>query len=188
MPSQSSSKEQADALPASSPIEGDHGWGLVEQFYCRVLQRPPETDQAILGWLDYLNSHTVKDMVRAGILSDEFKLGFLNGKSDETLARTLYDVLLARAVDAGDGLATWGKEVGLFGWENVVDRFLASDEYNNSFGNDAVPGGGRAGCGPQLPSQSQSPSKEPSTMPSKKKTKKTKKEMMPCLMVGEGCF
>jgi hypothetical protein len=32
----------------------------------------------------------------------------------------------------------------LYGWENVVDRLLASDEYNNSFGDDAVPGGGRA--------------------------------------------
>jgi hypothetical protein len=98
-----------------------------------------------VGWLDYLKSHTVKDLMRVGILGDEFKSMFVNGKSDETLARTLYDVLLARAVDAG-GLPHWGKEVGLFGWENVVDRLLASDEYNNNFGDDTVPGGGRAGC------------------------------------------
>jgi hypothetical protein len=83
--------------------------------------------------------------VRLGILCDEFKTRFVNGKSDETLARTLYDVLLARTVDAG-GLDYWEKEVGLFGWENVVDRILASPEYNNSFGDDAVPGGGRAPC------------------------------------------
>jgi hypothetical protein len=121
---------------------------LIEQFYCRVLQRPPENDRAIAGWVDYLKSNTVKDMVRAGILGDEFKITFVDGKSDEALARTLYDVLLARPADTG-GLATWTTEIGLFGWENVVNRFLATDEYNNKFGDDAVPGGGRAGCGSQ---------------------------------------
>jgi hypothetical protein len=120
-------------------------WRLVEQFYCRVLQRPPESDEAIVGWLSYLKSHTVKDLVRVGILSAEFKSRFVIGKSEETLAHTLYDVLLGRAGDPG-GLDYWGTQVGLFGWENVVDRILASLEYNNGFGDDAVPGGGRAGC------------------------------------------
>jgi hypothetical protein len=126
---------------------------LAEQFYCRVLQRPPESDQAILG--DFLKSHTVKDLVRLGILGDEFKIRFVNGKSDETLARTLYDVLLARAGDpggldtwaehirlhAGDpgGLDTWAEHIRLHGWESAVDSILASEEYNNSFGHDAVP-------------------------------------------------
>jgi hypothetical protein len=85
-------------------------------------------------------------MVRAGILCEEFKIRFVNGKSDETLASTLYDVLLARAGDPG-GLAHWGKEIGELGWEYAVDQFLASTEYNNIFRHDAVPGGGRAGCG-----------------------------------------
>jgi hypothetical protein len=121
-------------------------WRLVEQFYCRVLQRPPDSDQAIVGWVDYLKSHTVKDMVRAGILCDEFKNRFVNGKSDETLASTLYDVVLARAGDPG-GLAHWENEIGEIGWESAVDQFLVSTEYNNNFGDDAVPGDGRAGCG-----------------------------------------
>jgi hypothetical protein len=112
---------------------------LVQQFYCQVLQRPPESEQRILVWLDYLKSHTVKDMVRSGILGDEFKSSFVHEKSNETIARTLYDVLLARP--AGEE-----KEVRLFGWENVVDRLLASPEYNLNFGDDAVPGGGREGC------------------------------------------
>jgi hypothetical protein len=124
---------------------------IVEQFYCRVLQRPPESDEVIAGWLGYLEDHTVKDLVKNGILGDEFKIRFVDGKSDETLARTLYDVLLAREADAG-GLADWKMEVakiegGNKTWENVVDGFLASTEYINSFGDDAVPGGGRSGCG-----------------------------------------
>jgi hypothetical protein len=132
-------------MPSQSPSENPYE-RLVEQVYCRVLQRVPEADQVILEWVNYLESNnTVKDMMRAVILTGEFKSKFVNGKSDETLARTLYDVLLAREADAG-GLVCWGNEVGLFGWENVVDRFLASDEYNNRFGDDAVPGGGRAGC------------------------------------------
>jgi hypothetical protein len=132
-------------MPSQSPEPGNM---LVEQFYCRVLQRPPDSDQAIVGWVDYLKSHTVKDLVRVGILSDEFKINFVDGKLDETLAATLYDVLLARAGDPG-GLATWTTEIGSLGWENAVDQFLASTEYNNNFGDDAVPGDGRTGCGSQ---------------------------------------
>jgi hypothetical protein len=120
--------------------------------------------------------------VRHGILSDEFIRRFVIGKSDETLVRTLYDVLLARAGDA-DGLEFWGKEVGLFGWENVVDRVLTSGEYNNSFGDDAVPGNGRAGCDPLMPSQlvpsgilSEAPSLMPSNAPSVGKEVETRKK------------
>jgi hypothetical protein len=99
-----------------------------------------------VSWVNYLNSHTVKELVRWGVLCGEFTSRFVDDKSNETLAHTLYDVLLARGADSG-GLDYWGKEVGLFGWENVVDRIMASTEYNNGFGDDAVPGGGRAGCG-----------------------------------------
>jgi hypothetical protein len=123
------------------------GFNVVEQFYCRVLQRKGDP-AGIAGWAAYLESesHTVKDMVREGILSKEFKDAFVNGKSGVTVARTLYDVVLARAGDP-DGLAHWGKEVKSLEWNIVVDRLLASKEYNKRFGDDAVPGGGRAGCG-----------------------------------------
>jgi hypothetical protein len=40
---------------------------LVEQFYCRVLSRPVESDASILGWIEYLESNTVKDLVRVGL-------------------------------------------------------------------------------------------------------------------------
>jgi hypothetical protein len=135
-----------DAVPGG----GRAGCGplVVEQFYCRVLQRPPESDQAIAGWLNYLKSHTVKDLVSLGVHSNEFKIRFIDGKSDETLARILYDVLLARAGDPG-GLVTWEAQISMHGWDSVVNSILASGEYNNNFGDDAVPGGGRAGCGSQ---------------------------------------
>jgi hypothetical protein len=135
--------------------------GLVEQFYCRVLQRPPESEDAIVGWLDYLESNTVKDMVRAGILCHEFKTNFVNGQSDKTLARTLYDVLLAREADAG-GLVAWEEYISIHGWDSAINSILASGEYNDKFGDYAVPGGGRVGCGALMPSQS--PSKDPSKM------------------------
>jgi hypothetical protein len=93
-------------------------------------------------------ANTVKDLVRFGILGAELKINFVDGKSGETLTGTLYDVLLGQTGDPG-GLALWGKEVGESGWEYAVDQFLASVKYNNSFGDDAVPGGGRAGCGSQ---------------------------------------
>jgi hypothetical protein len=139
-----------DAVPGGGRAEcvsltSSDEWSRVRQFYCRVLQRPPESDQAIVGWHGYLQSHTVKDLVRLGILGGEFKIRFIDGKLDETLASTLYDVLLARAGDAG-GLENWEKVIGEFGWEYAVDQFMASDEYNDSFGDDGVPGGGRAEC------------------------------------------
>jgi hypothetical protein len=84
-----------------------------------------------------------------GILSNEFKTRFVNGKSDETLARTLYDVLLARAADPG-GLNSWANQISIHGWDSAVNNILASGEYNNNFGDDAVPGGGRAPCVPQI--------------------------------------
>jgi hypothetical protein len=119
---------------------------LVKQVYCRVLRRPPESKQAIVGWVGYLNSHTVKDLVRLGILSAEFKIRFVDGMSEEALAHTLYDVLLARAGDPG-GLDTWEEHIRMHGWDNAVNSILASGEYNRNFGDDAVPGGGRAACG-----------------------------------------
>jgi hypothetical protein len=89
--------------------------------------------------------------MRDGILGDEFRNNFLTGKSDETVVRTLYDVLLFREADSV-GLAHWTIEVGTFrtetdGWEHVVDSFFDSEEYNTDFGDDVVPGDGRAaGC------------------------------------------
>jgi hypothetical protein len=43
-------------------------------------------------------------------------------------------------------LDTWEENIRLHGWERAVDSILASTEYNNGFGDDAVPGGGRAQC------------------------------------------
>jgi hypothetical protein len=123
---------------------------LVEQFYCRVLQRPPQNEQDFAYGVNYLKSHTVKDLMRDGILGDEFRNNFLTEKSDETVVLTLYDVLLSRVADPG-GLAGWITAVGTLGtepdgWARVVDSFFASAEYNRNFGDDAVPGNGRAGC------------------------------------------
>jgi hypothetical protein len=146
-----------DAVPGDGgdpcvppPTPADE-WRQVEEFYCRVLHRQPESDEAIAGWRGYLNSHTVKDLVRLGILSAEFKTRFVNGKSDETLARILFDVLLARE-GGGVGLHAWAKHIGIHGWDSAVNSILASGEYNTRFGDDAVPGGGRAGCVTPTPS------------------------------------
>jgi hypothetical protein len=119
----------------------------VKAMYCRVLQRPPDDQGAIDFWTGYLRKgSTAKDMLREFVLvAPEFARRFVDGKSHETVAHTLYDVLLARAPDAG-GLVHWTKELEVFGLENVVDRFLAGEEYNRRFGDHYVPDGGRAWC------------------------------------------
>jgi hypothetical protein len=108
-----------------------------------ILQMPPESDQAILGWDNYLKSHTIQDMVRLGILGDEFKIRFVNG----------YDVLLAHDGDANrvdpSGLAIWEEHIRLRGFESAVDRILYNthkSKYNNKIGDHSVPGWGHAEC------------------------------------------
>jgi hypothetical protein len=121
----------------------------VEQLYCRVLQRPVESETKIEEWLDWLDygygDNTFKDLVRVVIRSGEFKNNFVTGKSNATLASTLFDVLLARAGDAG-GLVTWENHIKVHGWEKAVDMILASKEYDDDVGDDAVPGAGRTPC------------------------------------------
>jgi hypothetical protein len=116
----------------------------VEQAYCRVLQRPGDSG-GIDNWV--ANAITVKGLVKSFILSSEFKKNFVTGKSNAAQARTLFDVLLAR--EANDaGLDNWENNIKKSGWETAVDNIMKSDEYNNSFGNNAVPGGGRTPCRP----------------------------------------
>jgi hypothetical protein len=103
---------QEPTVPSNAKVK-------VEQFYCRVLQRPPESDAAIVNWLGYLKSNTFKDLVRVGILRGEFIAGYVTNKSDAAQAATLYDVLLARAADSG-GLTTWTNQIALNGWAFAV--------------------------------------------------------------------
>ena len=114
-----------DTVPGDGRAGCVSPWLPVEQFYCRVLQRLVESDKAIAAWRDYLESHTVEDLVRFRILCNDFIISFVNGESDETLAGTLYDVLLGQAGHPG-GSDYSVNEIGLFGWEHVVDRILAS--------------------------------------------------------------
>jgi len=147
-------------------VANGHGWGpgnavedeaydfvdilasgeeTVRNTYCRVLYRDadPVGLQVHIGFL--LNGGTVKQLVAAFAHSPEFENNFVLGHSPVDVVTTLYDALLARGPDP----------VGLEGWINVflnegyhanVDGILMSAEYNNNFGDDLVPGGGREGC------------------------------------------
>jgi hypothetical protein len=94
---------------------------IVEQFYCRVLSRPFEDDAFLLEWIDYLETNTVKDLVRAGATSTEFIAKYVTGQSPEDQAVTLFDVLLARE-GGPDGLATFTNFIRDEGWTNAVDE------------------------------------------------------------------
>jgi hypothetical protein len=119
----------------------------VEQWYCRVLQRPPDAG-SIAGWVNYLeDNHTVKDMVKLGTETAEFIAGVITGKTHAAIASTIYDVVLNRPGDP-TGLVTWAEQIRVHGYGHVVDAFLGSAEYNTNFGQyNAVPGAGRKGCG-----------------------------------------
>jgi hypothetical protein len=75
---------------------------LVEKCHCRVLQRPAESQQSVDGWVTYLPSNTVKDLVRVGILSAEKCIAnYVTNQSAAAQAGALYDVLLDQPADAG---------------------------------------------------------------------------------------
>jgi hypothetical protein len=135
-----------DTCSVATSVEFEATKVLVEQVYCRVLQRPVD-DPAIVTWVNYLQSNTMKDLVRLLSLSGEFTGKFVTTKSFDDQAVTLYDVLLARPADTG-GKANWSTQIENNTWEFAVNAILASDEYNNGFGEAVVPGNGRTPCAP----------------------------------------
>ncbi|MDM8568464.1 S8 family serine peptidase [Thiotrichales bacterium HSG1] len=124
---------------------------LVQQAYCRVLERPVD-DSGRVTHVNYLNSgNSVKDLMRVLLLSAEHKQRFYDGKTTEVLLKTMFDHILARETDPS-GLNAWinAMDVEGWSWDTVINTILdepMSREYDTRFGNDTVPGNGRIGCG-----------------------------------------
>lgn len=120
---------------------------LVRQSYCRVLGRPADAS-GLAGWADWLlGHHTVRELVKELVLSDEYRHSVVDPIADDERAvvAKLYDHLLARDPDA-DGLNAWEVVVRNEGYERAAEGLIASVEYSNHFGEFKVPGNGRPGC------------------------------------------
>jgi hypothetical protein len=65
----------------------------------------------------------------------------------ETAVRALYRHVLGRDPDP-EGLRDLTQVAAVYGFDGVVDRMVASSEYQRLFGSDVVPGSGVRYCGP----------------------------------------
>jgi hypothetical protein len=148
-PTSAPSSTPTNAPTSAGEMERKKYEAVAEAAYCRVLRRQPESNAAITRKVDWMlnGGNTAKDLMRQMILSREFEVKFVEEKPPKTVATTLYDVLLDRAPDDG-GLNNKINDLGDSNsrFERVVDDFLASGEYFSKFGEDDVPGGGRASC------------------------------------------
>ena len=118
---------------------------VVNELYRHMLERP--ADAASQGMADRLANGraTVRQVVREIAVSPEHHQRFLNS-GHEAGVNTLYRHIFGRQPDAG--AASHVQVAQSQGFDAVIDRFLASAEYAQNFGDWGVPGsGGVRFCG-----------------------------------------
>lgn len=82
---------------------------------------------------------TVKTVVHDLLLSDEWRIRFIEGRSRPEVFIALYDCALSRApdVEGWRHLIAWEPRSS---WPPIIDGLLLGEEYRNRFGDDGVPG------------------------------------------------
>jgi Ca2+-binding EF-hand superfamily protein len=124
--------------------------GVVTAIYRQVLQRAPNGDEANT-WVNQLSSgqSTVRELVQNVASSAENRQRFLSPANDpqrRAAVTTLYRQLLGREPDAG-GLQAHAETAVRSGIDTVVSSLISSSEYQQKFGEQAVPGQGVRYCG-----------------------------------------
>ncbi len=120
---------------------------VVNELYRHMLER--NADAGAEHWVQQLASGnaTVREVVRQIAMSPEHTQRFGNESHDRNVA-TLYRHVLGRQAD-DSGLRAHAQLASERGMNAVVDRILASNEYESSFGDYGVPGsGGMRFCQP----------------------------------------
>jgi hypothetical protein len=118
---------------------------LVRQAYCRILERPVDENGIVSYGGALRGDMTAKQMIFELAISPEHRSKFLNKNTPEQYVNILYEQLLARQADP-TGLENWTNLLANQGYVGVIRGIMDSPEYNNKWGNDKVPGNGRAGC------------------------------------------
>jgi Ca2+-binding EF-hand superfamily protein len=122
---------------------------VVDQVYRRILERPADAASAQLGERLANGTATVRDLVREVAKSPEHIHRFVSGNDAAGRRRSveyLYRHLLGREGDP-DGVAAHTGGIAARGADEVVDAMLASDEYQQAFGDSGVPGSTVRYCG-----------------------------------------
>jgi Ca2+-binding EF-hand superfamily protein len=131
---------------------------VVDELYRHILERGADAGSA--GFVQRLeNGGSVRDVVRDIAKSAEHRQRFFNAQENDAYIRavgTLYRHVLGRQPDP-DGARGFAEMARNKGFEAVVDSLVASNEYQNAFGDWGVPGsGGVRYCGGNQAQSSQS--------------------------------
>lgn len=125
---------------------------VVGAIYRQVLQRTPKGGEAAT-WVNQLNSGqaTVRELVQTIAASAEHRQRFMNGTSDgdrKNAVTNLYRHLLGREPDAG-GLQAHVETAARSDIDAVISSLISSAEYQQKYGEQAVPGQSVRYCGAQ---------------------------------------
>ena len=119
---------------------------LVSQIYQQVLERSVliadgnSTDSDMMYYANKLRcgEMSVRDVVRALGLSQEYAQRFIIPNTNANAVRFCYKHFLAREPEE-KGLNYWTQQSMVGGWSVVVKGLIDSDEYTERFGDDAIP-------------------------------------------------
>lgn len=113
---------------------------VVRAIYQQILKRDPDA----AGSTHYVallenGTATVRSIVADLLQSDEWRIRFIEGRSDRDVYFSLYECALARAPDLSglNYLTAWGSDAG---WPPLIAGFVEGPEYRGRFGDDIVPG------------------------------------------------
>jgi Ca2+-binding EF-hand superfamily protein len=123
---------------------------VVDAIYRQVLERTPNGTEA-QSWVNQLSSGqtTVRELVQTIASSAEHRRRFLPGESEGSRRQAvtnLYKHLLGREPDAG-GLQAHVDTAGRSDIDAVISSLISSAEYQQKYGEQAVPGQGVRYCG-----------------------------------------
>jgi phycobilisome linker polypeptide/uncharacterized protein DUF4214 len=119
---------------------------LVNHIYQQVLERTVlnadgnSTDSDMMYYANKLRcgEMSVRDVVRALGLSQEYAQRFIIPNTNANAVRFCYKHFLAREPEE-KGLNYWTQQSMIGGWPVVILGLVDSDEYTERFGNDTVP-------------------------------------------------
>lgn len=127
--------------------------GAVRLLYRRFLAREPDPE-GLHGFTEQARRDGIESVARAIVASPEYRQrNGTTGQVDDTAAhepavRAFYRHLLGREPDRN---AIYGlmQLASIYGIDAVVDRMMATPEYQQAYGSDGVPGRRARYCGPQ---------------------------------------
>lgn len=113
---------------------------VVRAIYNQILKRAPD----LAGSTHYVaqlenGTATVRSIVADLLQSDEWRIRFIEGRSDREVLFALYETALARAPDVSglNYLTAWMPRAD---WRPIIAGFVEGAEYVARFGDDIVPG------------------------------------------------